>query len=65
MYYLFRRHRRPGPALPGKAGIYTVRRVKKSDMDKLARATGARVVTSIHEISKDDLGKAVSLKRGR
>jgi thermosome len=41
-----------------KAGIYTVRRVKKSDMEKLARATGARVVTSIHEISKDDLGKA-------
>jgi len=41
-----------------KAGIYTVRRVKKSDMDKLARATGGRVVTSIHEISKDDLGKA-------
>jgi thermosome len=41
-----------------KAGIYTVRRIKKSDMDKLARATGGRVVTSIHEISKDDLGKA-------
>jgi archaeal chaperonin len=41
-----------------KAGIYTVRRVKKSDMDKLARATGARVVTSIHELTKDDLGKA-------
>ncbi|MDD4652874.1 MAG: thermosome subunit alpha [Methanothrix sp.] len=41
-----------------KAGIYTIRRVKKSDMDKLARATGARVVTSIHEITKDDLGKA-------
>jgi thermosome len=41
-----------------KAGIYTVRRVKKSDMEKLARATGGRVVTSIHEISKDDLGKA-------
>ncbi|VVB70845.1 Thermosome subunit alpha [uncultured archaeon] len=41
-----------------KAGIYTVRRVKKSDMEKLARATGARVVTSIHEITKDDLGKA-------
>ncbi|HOT06202.1 MAG TPA: thermosome subunit alpha [Methanotrichaceae archaeon] len=41
-----------------KAGIYTVRRVKKSDMDKLARATGGRVVTSIHEISKDDLGKS-------
>src|SRR5512136_2318577 len=41
-----------------KAGIYTVRRVKKSDMDKLARATGGRVVTSIHEISQSDLGKA-------
>jgi len=41
-----------------KAGIYTVRRVKKSDMEKLARATGARVVTSIHEISNEDLGKA-------
>jgi len=41
-----------------KAGIYTVRRIKKSDMDKLARATGGRVVTSIHEISKEDLGKA-------
>ena len=41
-----------------KAGVYTVRRVKKSDMDKLARATGGRVVTSIHEISPGDLGKA-------
>ena len=41
-----------------KAGIYTVRRIKKSDMEKLARATGGRVVTSIHEISKEDLGKA-------
>jgi archaeal chaperonin len=41
-----------------KAGIYTVRRVKKSDIEKLARATGGRVVTSIHELTKDDLGKA-------
>lgn len=41
-----------------KAGIYTVRRVKKSDMEKLARATGGRIITSIHELSKDDLGKA-------
>jgi archaeal chaperonin len=41
-----------------KAGIYTVRRVKKSDMEKLARATGGRIVTSIHELTKDDLGKA-------
>lgn len=41
-----------------KAGIYTVRRVKKSDIEKLARATGGRVVTSIHELTKDDLGKS-------
>ncbi len=41
-----------------KAGIYTVRRVKKSDIEKLARATGGRIVTSIHELAKDDLGKA-------
>lgn len=41
-----------------KAGIYTVRRVKKSDIDKLARATGGRVVTSIHELTADDLGKS-------
>jgi len=41
-----------------KAGIYTIRRVKKSDMEKLARATGSRIVTSIHELSADDLGKA-------
>lgn len=41
-----------------KAGIYTIRRVKKSDMEKLARATGGRVVSSIHEITESDLGKA-------
>ncbi|HWQ19909.1 MAG TPA: thermosome subunit alpha [Methanotrichaceae archaeon] len=41
-----------------KAGIYAIRRVKKSDMEKLARATGARVVTSISELSSADLGCA-------
>lgn len=41
-----------------KAGIYTVRRVKKSDMEKLARATGGRIITSIHDLSENDLGKA-------
>jgi len=41
-----------------KAGIYTIRRIKKSDMEKLARATGARIVTSIHELTSADLGKA-------
>ena len=41
-----------------KEGIYAVRRAKKSDMEMLSRATGARIVNSIHELTKDDLGKA-------
>jgi len=41
-----------------KAGLYTVRRVKKSDMEKLARATGGRIVTSIHDLTANDLGKS-------
>lgn len=41
-----------------KAGIYAARRVKKSDMDKLARATGAKLVTNLKELSKEDLGTA-------
>ncbi len=41
-----------------KAKIYVVRRAKKSDMEKLARATGARVVTSLKDIVKDDIGFA-------
>jgi thermosome len=41
-----------------KAKIYVARRVKKSDMEKLARATGAKVVTAIKDISKTDLGYA-------
>lgn len=41
-----------------KAGIYAARRAKKSDMDKLARATGAKVINTLNELSKDDLGFA-------
>jgi thermosome len=41
-----------------KQGIYAVRRVKKSDMEKLAKATGGKVVTKLDELSKDDLGFA-------
>ncbi|MFH0862626.1 MAG: thermosome subunit beta [Candidatus Altiarchaeota archaeon] len=41
-----------------KAGILAARRVKESDMKKLSKATGARIVTSIKELSKDDLGYA-------
>jgi len=41
-----------------KDGILTVRRVKRSDMEKLARATNAKIVNNIFEISEGDLGKA-------
>ncbi len=38
--------------------VLAVRRVKSSDMDKLSRATGARIVTNIDDLSEKDLGKA-------
>ncbi|TFG03094.1 MAG: thermosome subunit [Promethearchaeota archaeon] len=41
-----------------KEGILTVRRVKRSDMEKLVRATNAKIVNNIFEISAEDLGKA-------
>lgn len=41
-----------------KAGILAVRRVKKSDMEKLARATGGALISSIDAISADELGVA-------
>ncbi len=41
-----------------KEGIFAVRRVKKSDMEKLAKATGATIVTNISELSEKDLGYA-------
>lgn len=41
-----------------KAGIYSARRLKESDMEKLAKATGGRVITKLDDLTKDDLGKA-------
>ena len=41
-----------------KAGIMAVRRVKKSDMEKLSKATQATVVTNIEDLTLDDLGEA-------
>ena len=41
-----------------KKGIYATRRVKKSDMEALTRATGAKMVTNLDELSKSDLGNA-------
>jgi len=41
-----------------KAGVLAVRRVKESDMGKMARATGARIVNSLDDLSEKDLGFA-------
>ncbi|MEM2944634.1 MAG: thermosome subunit beta [Methanomassiliicoccales archaeon] len=41
-----------------KADIYAVRRVKESDMDKLAKATGANIVGNLDQLEPTDLGKA-------
>ncbi len=41
-----------------KEGIYAVRRVKKSDMEKLSKATGANLVTKLDDLKASDLGEA-------
>ncbi len=41
-----------------KLNIFAARRVSKSDMEKLARATGAKIVSNLNDMSKDDLGFA-------
>ncbi len=41
-----------------KKGILAVRRVKRSDMEKLERATGGRIVSNIDDIMANDLGYA-------
>jgi thermosome len=41
-----------------KYGIMAVRRVKKSDMEKLSRATGARIASSLDDLTEKDLGYA-------
>ena len=41
-----------------KHEILAARRVKQSDMEKLARATGARIVTDLDDLKLEDLGMA-------
>jgi thermosome len=41
-----------------KAGVFAIRRVKKSDMEKLARATGGKLITNLDEVTPEDLGYA-------
>jgi thermosome len=39
-----------------KAGIMSARRLKESDMEKLAKATGAKIVNNLKDLKKGDLG---------
>jgi thermosome len=48
-----------------KKGILAVRRVKRSDMEKLERATGGRIVTSIRDLTPNDLGYAELVEERR
>src|SRR5436309_100939 len=41
-----------------KKGVLAVRRVKQSDMEKLVKATGARIVSNLDDLKAGDLGKA-------
>ncbi|WP_409199654.1 thermosome subunit alpha [Methanobrevibacter sp. DSM 116169] len=41
-----------------KAGILAVRRVKKSDIEKLSKATGATVISNFDDLTPEDLGEA-------
>jgi len=41
-----------------KDGIYSVRRAKKSDMEKLAKATGANIIGNLDSLTSKDLGYA-------
>ena len=41
-----------------RKGILVVRRIKKSDMEKLAKATGGKIITNMDDMSPEDLGYA-------
>ncbi len=48
-----------------KKGILAVRRVKRSDIEKIARATGARIITDIEDLRPEDLGEAQLVEERR
>ena len=45
-----------------KVGIFAIRRAKKSDMEALSKATSGRVVTTIDDLTSDDLGIAAKVE---
>jgi archaeal chaperonin len=48
-----------------KAGVYAVQRVKKSDLEKLAKATGARPVSTLDDLTAKNLGAAALVEDRR
>ena len=45
-----------------KAGVFAIRRAKKSDMEALSKATGGRIVTNMDDLSAEDLGQAARVE---
>jgi chaperonin GroEL (HSP60 family) len=48
-----------------RKGIIAIRRAKKSDMEKLAKATGGKIVTKLDDIKSADLGYAALVEERR
>ena len=48
-----------------RKGVIAIRRAKKSDMEKLARATGAKIVSKIDALAASDLGHAALVEERR
>ncbi len=48
-----------------KEGILALRRIKASDIEKLAKATGAKVMSNLNELTSNELGYAALVKEVR
>ncbi len=48
-----------------RKGIYAVRRVPKTDMQKIARATGGKIVSNLRDLSHEELGFAEFVEEKR
>jgi len=48
-----------------KSNIFAARRIKKSDMELIAKATGGRIVSNLNELAQNELGKASLVKEMR
>lgn len=44
--------------LLSKAGIYACRRVARSDMEKIAKATKGKIISNLKELNREELGNA-------